>query len=325
MASFSRTGMDHLVRSELWSSQLKELLLDDLQGQQYVDWMTNFPDGDQFTIPSIGQAEVDNYVEDTAVKYRAMDTGEFTFTITDYIQSGMYITEKMKQDSFYAAQLMSSFVPKQHRALMERVERDIFALAAGGASGGQTASNPNTINGADHRWVGAGTNETMAPSDFAKAWFALNKANVPTTGRCAIVDPSVEFALNTMTNLVNISFNPMWDGIITSGLNPTGLRFIRNIYGFDVYVSNYLADGNETITSNGVARTTAAGKCNVFFSHSGSDIKPWKGAWRQAPKVDSEYNKDFQREEFVTTARYGLKVYRPENLVVVLTDTDQIT
>jgi hypothetical protein len=46
------------------------------------------------------------------------------------------------------------------------------------------------------------------------------------------------------------------------------------------------------------------------------------GAWRQAPKVDTDYNKDFQREEYVTTARYGLKVYRPENLVVVLTDTD---
>jgi hypothetical protein len=48
------------------------------------------------------------------------------------------------------------------------------------------------------------------------------------------------------------------------------------------------------------------------------------GAWRQMPKVDGEWNKDFQREEYVTTARYGLKVYRPENLVVVITDTDQV-
>jgi hypothetical protein len=44
------------------------------------------------------------------------------------------------------------------------------------------------------------------------------------------------------------------------------------------------------------------------------------GAWRQMPEVDSEYNKDEQREEYVTTARYGVKLYRPEGLVVCLSD-----
>jgi hypothetical protein len=48
------------------------------------------------------------------------------------------------------------------------------------------------------------------------------------------------------------------------------------------------------------------------------------GAMRQMPKVDGGYNYNKQREEYVTTARYGLKVYRPENLVCVLTDTDQV-
>jgi hypothetical protein len=48
------------------------------------------------------------------------------------------------------------------------------------------------------------------------------------------------------------------------------------------------------------------------------------GSVRQAPRVDSEFNKDFQREEYVTTCRYGLKLYRPENVVVVVTDTDQV-
>ena len=38
------------------------------------------------------------------------------------------------------------------------------------------------------------------------------------------------------------------------------------------------------------------------------------------PNVDSEYNKDFQRDEYVTTARYGVKLFRPENLVTVLSD-----
>lgn len=304
---------DHLIRSEVWSSQLKEVLIDELTAQTYVDWMNDFPDGNQFTIPSIGEAMVDDYVEGTPIQYRALDTGEFTFTIDQYKSSGHYITNKAKQDMFYMAQLVSGFVPKQARAISEDVEVKILGLQSG-----QTASNVNAINGADHRFVGSGTNETMDPADFAKARFGLKKANVPDTNLIAIVDPSVEYAMNTMTNLVNVSNNPRWEGIVADGI-ATGMRFVKNIYGFDVYVSNYLADANETISSV----TTAAGKANMFFS-AASDVLPFVGAWRQMPMVDSEYNKDLQREEYVTTARYGVKLYRPENLVCVLTDTDQV-
>jgi hypothetical protein len=69
------------------------------------------------------------------------------------------------------------------------------------------------------------------------------------------------------------------------------------------------------VTTNGVA--------NYFFSAS-SDVLPFVGSIRQAPKVDSEYNKDQQREEYVTTCRYGYKLFRPENLVVVLSDASQL-
>lgn len=134
----------------------------------------------------------------------------------------------------------------------------------------------------------------------------------------AIVDPSVEYELNTLTNIVNMSNNVRWEGIVETGIG-SGMSFIKNIYGFDVYVSNYLPTANETITL-----TTAAGKANVFFSAASPDLVPFMGAMRQMPEVDGEYNKDRQREEYVTTARYGLKVFRPENLVCVLTDTDQV-
>jgi|TARA_Y100001951_G_scaffold104414_1_gene115931 hypothetical protein len=304
---------EHLIRSEVWSSQLKEVLEDELQAQQYVNWMSEFPDGTTFTIPSIGQAQVDDYVEDTAVKYRALDTGEFQFTIDQYKSSGHYITNKNKQDSFYMNQLVSAFVPKQARAILEAVETKILGLESE-----QTASNLNNINGAPHRFVASGTNEVFTIADFAKARYSLKKANVPDTDLIAIVDPSVEYTINTLSNLTNVSNNPRWEGIVSSGI-ATGMKFIKNVYGFDVYTSNYLADANETVDSV----TTAAGKANMFFSAS-SDVLPFVGAWRQMPQVDSEYNKDFQREEYVTTARYGVKLYRPENLVCVLSDTDQV-
>tara|TARA_Y100000401_G_scaffold33293_1_gene24635 strand:+ start:3268 stop:4203 length:936 start_codon:yes stop_codon:yes gene_type:complete len=303
----------HLIRSEVWSSQLKEVLEDELMGQGYVNWMNEFPDGTTFTIPSIGQAQTDDYTENSSVQYRALDTGEFQFTINKYKSSGNYITNKAKQDAYYMNQLVSSFVPKQARAIMETLETDIMAL-----SGSQTSANTNSINGAEHRFCGSGTNEVITVADFAKARYALKKANVPDRNLIAIVDPSVEYQMNTLTNISNISNNPRWEGIISSGI-ASGMSFLANIYGFDVYTSNYLADANETI--GGV--TTAAGKANMFFS-ADSTVLPFVGAWRQMPQVDSEYNKDKQREEYVTTARYGVALYRPENLVCVLTDTDQV-
>ena len=304
---------EHLIRSEVWSSQLKEVLEDELQAQQYVNWMSEFPDGTTFTIPSIGQAQVDDYVEDTAVKYRALETGDFQFTIDQYKSSGHYITNKNKQDSFWMSQLVSAFVPKQARAILEAVETKILALESE-----QTSADLNNINGAPHRFVASGTNEVFTVADFAKARYSLKKANVPDTDLIAIVDPAVEYTINTLTNISNISNNPRWEGIVSSGI-ATGMKFISNVYGFDVYTSNYLADANETVDSV----TTAAGKANMFFSAS-PDVLPFVGAWRQMPQVDSEYNKDFQREEYVTTARYGVKLYRPENLVCVLSDTDQV-
>jgi hypothetical protein len=281
--------------------------------QSYVDWMTEFPDGDTFNIPSIGEAQVEDYVENGAVNYAPLDTGNFQFSISEYLSSGIYITNKAKQDMYYMSQLVSKFVPKQQRAIMENVESTILGLQSQ-----QTASALNNINGAPHRFVASGTNEVMAVADFAKARYSLKKANVPDTNLVAIVDPSVEYTINTLTNLTNVSNNPRWEGIVETGV-ATGMSFIRNVFGFDVYVSNNLSTANETI--DGV--TTAAGKANLFFSAS-SDVLPFVGAWRQMPTVDSSYEKDNQRDEYVTTARYGVKLYRPENLVTILSDTDQV-
>ena len=245
-----------------------------------------------------------------------MDTGNFTFTWTDYKASAMYVTNKMLQDSMYMSRIQSQFVPKMQRALMKTIEVDVLAVGPAG----QTSANSNTINGAKHRIIGSGTSETIAIEDFAKALYALQKANVPATNLVAIVDPSVEFQFNTMTNLVNMSNNPRWEGIVSTGIS-SGMRFVKNIYGFDVYTSQNLKVNAASEAIDGV--TAAAGVNNLFFSAT-SGVMPFVGGLKQPPRVDSEYNKDLQREEYVTTCRYGFKLFRPENLVVVVTDTDQV-
>ena len=315
----SNADMQRLIRSEVYSSELKDILRDEMQAQRYVRMLDGFPDGDTFTIPTIGETVVADYTEDSAVAYTPMDTAEFQFTVDQYLQSGTYITKKAAQDSFYSAQLEARFVPEQERAIMEHFESTTFASPEVGVAG----NSAEAINSIAHR-ISGGNAGRLELEDFAFARYALKKANVPDRGLVAVVDPSVEYQLNTLTNLVNVSNNPMWEGIVRDGI-ATGMRFVANVYGFDVYTSNYLKgtvadtallekDGttaNNFSVDNGVA--------NLFFS-ADTTANPFVGAWRQAPEVDYEYNKDMQRHEYVTTARYGVKKYRPEGIVTVVTN-----
>jgi hypothetical protein len=315
---FTVSTNEHLIRSNLWSRQIKELLLDELNAMKFVKVLTDFPDGLILNIPSIGEAESADFSEGKAVRYNRMDTGNFVFSFDQYKYSANSISEKFKRDSFYAADVISAFVPRQHRALMEAVETRIFAQG----NAGQTASNPNVINNADHRLVGSGLNRAIGLQDFAKVHYALIKANVPLTNLCCVLDPSAVYTLETQTNAVNLlSPQPQW-GEIVKDAAVTGFKFRFNIFGFDVYISNYLPNGiTETITpTGGSAATFTAGIANQFFSAAPGDTLTYIGGFRQMPTVYSEFNKDLQQEEFLTIAEYGFKLYRPENLVTVLTE-----
>jgi hypothetical protein len=201
---------------------------------------------------------------------------------------------------------------------MEAIETRILSVA----NAGQISGNLNVINTANHRFVGSGTNQAIAFQDFAKAHYALVKANVPLMNLVAIVDPSVAYTLQSQANTVNLlSPMPMWEDVIRSGA-VTGFKFRFNIYGFDVYCSNYLpAIASETINSV----TVTSGVANYFFSAAPGDTMPWIGGFRQMPTVYSEFNKDFQQDEYFTITEYGFKLYRPENLVTILTSTTIVT
>jgi len=317
MSGMTTTSSAQLIRSELWSNELKEVLKDEMMAQSYVRMLDGFPDGDTFTIPSIGQAQVNDYTEDSEITFRPMDTGEFQFTISEYLSSGTYITEKAMQDAFYANQLVASFVPEQNRAIMAHFEATTLAAPEVGIS----ANSNNSIDGVEHRWAGGAGSGRIQLQDFALARYVLKKKNVPDTNLVAIVDPSVEYDLNVLSNLVNVSNNPRWEGIVSDGI-ATGMKFVKNIYGFDVYVSNYLKTVTDsalpTAANANINFSSTTGKANLFFS-AASNVTPLVGAWRQPPKVDYEWQPTRQRHAYMTTARYGVKLYRPENMVTIVT------
>ena len=325
--SMTTANMDQLIRAELWSAELKESLQDDLMGMRYVKMLDGFPDGTTFTIPSIGDARTDDYVEDTAIKFRPLDTGEYNFTISEYISSGHYITDKAKQDAYYAAMLEASFVPKQRRAIMEHFETTMFTVPDNTIA--SSATDPYLINGAAHRFSG-GNSGTIELADFAYANLALTKANVPSMNRVSIVPPEVAYYMDTLSNLVQVTNNPRWEGIVAEGIS-SDMTFVKNVFGFDVYCSNYLPNsGDLTNAPNALDErdqstagpdfTSVAGKPCYFFSAT-SDILPWLAAWRQQPAVEYIRDGDNLRDKYATTARYGVQLYRPENMVICHTKT----
>ena len=315
--AMTTSNTSFLQRAQVYSSELKDILREEMMAQRYVRMLDGFPDGNTFNIPSIGQAQVDNYTEDSAVTYRPLDTGNFTFTVDKYLSSATYMTKKAEQDLFYSSELMSRFVPEQERAIMEHFETTTLAAPESGVS----ANSNETLNSISMRVGSTGTGEVITLKEFAYARYALKKQNVPDSNLVAIVDPSVEYTLNTLSNIVNVSNNPRFEGLVRDGI-ATGMRFVANVYGFDVYCSNFLPDATDNaladLAGTNQDYSTDNGKVNLFFSADQS-VNPFVGAFRQQPNVDYDYNKDFQRHEFVTTARYGVKLYRPENMVRVIT------
>lgn len=311
MAGMDYTAVNaNLVRSELWTNELKDVLQERLMADGMVRWLQNFPDGNQLTIPSIGELPMREVSEGTPVAYDALDTGEFNLTIDRYVESATYITDKAKQDAYYAQQLIGMFPMKMRRALDENMESSVLSLA-----NSQTVNDLNSINGAPHRMVASGaTNTVLSLDDFSKAKYALDKA-AAFGARVAIIDPSQEYVFNNLVGAQAFTNNPAFGGVVQTGFSDSGMRFIRNFFGFDVYVSNFLATPADT-TINSIS-VPASPVSNIFMT-TGGDLTPFVGAYRQMPRVEYERNKDLRRDEYVMNARFGLKLFRPECLVTII-------
>ena len=299
----------HLIRSRVWTDRLREAFLESLMARSYVDWLSEFPDGEEFVIPAIGQGEAKDYQEGERVTYSNLVTGEMTFRITDYVYSAYRVSRKLEQDSFVGRQVLSKIEPMMRRAIDKRLEIDILKVGPEA----QTSADYNEINGAPHRWVASGTNAEITIEDFAHINFALAQANVPHENLIGFVDPSVALTLEKLVGSQHVSQNPRWEGLLDTGV-VRGNSFVMNILGIDIYQTPNLKQGvAETIGTKSVSD----GVANIFFAAI-PEAMPLIGAVRQEPIVDAEFNKDEQVYEYVTTTRYGLAMQYEENFVTIL-------
>lgn len=313
-------GNSHFHRNEIFNAMLKEQLRDELFFSNWVNMIGDFTDGSNMKIASVGDLTIDQAAEATSLPDRRPDSGQFIFNINEYVGLKTSFTDDFLEEDFMANTVLSTIPERTKRAFDEYFETRVLHLQAE-----QTTNDPNTINGAKHRYTANGSSATITLQDFAYARYALQKANVPQVNLIAVVDPSFEFNTNITSNIVDVSFNPHWEGIIETGIG-TGMRFIRNIYGFDVYVSNYLdtLTTAESSLTDYLGNTTAGSvgyKANIFFSAADKATMPFIGAWRRSPTFSSWRDEDKRIEYHQMLARFGLALYRPENLVTILSST----
>lgn len=307
------------IEAEQYSNFILMNLHDGLLPGAFYRDVSDFPSGTTLNIKVVGDAVLQDVEEDKALTYTPIDSGTVTLTITDYVGDAWYITDKMRQDGAQIEALLAQRAASSTRALQEDFETKFLRTAALA----QTASNANAINGFDHRWVAdaaADDSYKLGLQTFIDMKLSFDKANVPQAGRISLVDPVVEAYLNGLAGNFSVDRNPKFQALLEEGFEREH-KFMFNLFGWDIWTCNRLhkLTAAETITHKSIADTAPVGAvANLFMSVLDDQTKPIMSAWRQMPKAESGRNKDMKRDEFNTTARFGMGKQRGETLGVVL-------
>lgn len=310
------------IREKIYNAALRSLLEPELMAQNFVDMVQGFTDGEIFTDIEIGNAAVRDYEEGNDIVLEGLDMGSREFRINRYKQSGHYITEKFTQDSFVSAKIASVVPGKEARAIAAHIEQDILDQM-------NKLAIATAVEGIAHRWVSgydAASQTTVSGSltisDFAMAATALHKCNY-FGPMVAIIPAFMEYAITQNPSFQGaLNHQPMYEKIVRDGAL-SGTRFAFNIFGFDVYVSNFTpVIASETANDlAGVSKTATNCGVALFFANI-PDYRPVRMAWRMMPKFEGAWNMYKRREEFVTICRYGLGEGEANNVCAVIVKQD---
>lgn len=311
------------IEAQVYSQFILDNLPDVLLPEGFYRDVSDFGSGTTLNIKTVGTVTIQDAAEDVPLIYYPIDTGNITMSITDYIGAAWRISDDLREDGAQIETLAGMYAMESTRAFGENHESRFLSVA----NLGQTNASVNLVNGRPHRWVAGGagaTNRLMTMSDFIAMKLAFDKANCPASGRIAIVDPIVEATLNSLTNLVNVSNNPMFEGMITEGFAKTH-KFIRNIFGWDIYTSNFLPSKTATevldASGYGLANDTAeiGDKAAIFMCVADDSTKPVMHAWRRMPKTEGWRDEELRSDKFQVTSRFGFGVQRLDTLGVIFT------
>lgn len=318
------TNTTAFIEAQQYSKFLLENLDDMMLPDMFWRDVSDFGSGTTLNIKTIGDVTLQEIDEDLAPEFNAIDTGSVTLSITDFIGDAWSVSDKLREDGSQIDQLMGARALASTRAFAEHHETRFLSVAATI----QTAANVNLVNGRPHRWVAGGSGAStrvMTIGDFIAARLAFDKAKMPQAGRIAIVDPAVAATLESLTNLVNVSNNPMFEGIVTTGFAQNH-KFVRNVMGWDVWTSNFLPIKTATEALNASAYNLAndtaeiGDVANIFMCIADDNVKPVMHAWRRQPRTTGERNFHRDMDEFKVTSRFGFGGQRTDSIITIFTN-----
>ena len=296
------------------AQQYSKFILTNLEDMLLPDSMyrnvTDFGSGTVLDIKTIGETTIQDVQEGVPLDASNISTNSISLYITDYVGDAWKISDELRQDGTQLEVLQAQRGMQATRKIAENFETKFLAAC----NDAQTDADPNTVNNQPHRIASAETNNVATLEHFIQMKLAFDTAGVPEMGRVAVVSPVVEATINNLSNLVNVSNNPMFEGMVTSGF-ARNHQFVRNIFGWDIYVSNRLprgtyGDGTTSVT-DGVA--------NIFMSVLDDQTKPIMGAWRKMPEVEGWREPSLREDHFSTVARWGFGAQRNDTVGVLIT------
>lgn len=280
--------------------------------------VSDFGSGTTLDIKTIGSATIQEITENEDLTYNPIDTGTVQLQITDYVGDAWYITDVLRQDSNQLEALHAARGAEATRAIQEHFETRFLTVM----NAGQTASDRNLINGFSHRFRAAGTNQTLSEADLIDMRLSFDKANAPVGGRLGIVDPvsAAAFAKRAQLTANLDAASTLTQQLVKDGFHKEH-QFVAEIYGWSLWTSNRLPTVTaETLTlAGGTSSASTSGIANIFMCIGDDQCKPGMVAWRQPPRVENGRDRSKKRDEFDTTARFGMGVQRLDTLGVIVT------
>lgn len=307
--SQNRENSTAFIEAEQYSAFILRNLHDGMLPGQFYRNVTDFGSGTNLHIKTLGTVTIQDGAEEVAFDYQPIESGEIQMTITDYIGDAWYVTDELREDGAQVDALMAERQSESTRAVQETIESRYLRRC----NTAQVDGDANVVNGFAHRIASAEVDNVLTLKHFIEMKLAFDKANVPTGGRVAILDPVCAATLDGLVNIQSDVTN-FAERIMVNGWQRDH-QFLMNLYGWNIITSNRLdkgdfSDGTTTVT-DGVA--------NVFQCVQDDNTKPIMMAWRRMPKVEGERNKDLRRDEFVSSSRFGFGVQRVDTLGVLIT------
>ena len=307
--SQNRGNSTSFIEAEQYSAFILRNLHDGMLPGNFFRNVSDFGAGTTLNIKTIGSVTIQDGAEEVPFEYTPIESGTITMTIDNYVGDAWYVTDELREDGAQVEALMAGRSSESTRAIQETFESRFLAKC----NSLQTNANANTVNGFAHRIASTAGSNVLALSDIIKMKLAFDKANVPTSGRVAIVDPVTAATLDGLVS-IGRDVTPFAQRILEQGF-ARDHQFLMNLYGFDIITSNRLAKGTFSDGTTSVSNAVA----NVFLCVADDNCKPVMAAWRRMPRVEGERNKDLRRDEFVTSARWGFGGQRVDTLGIYIT------